>query len=75
MNTLAKVSELLFSLHQEFPTEGERHNITLNPMTNNIEVTVFSGDKWWSFVPGEKDLDNIQTGVKFFRKYIDEQNK
>lgn len=74
MNTLAKINELLYALHQEFPTQKERHSITLNPETHQIEVTVCSGGKWYSFVPGEKDLDYAQTAAKFMRKYIDEQN-
>lgn len=74
MNTLTKISELLTALHLEFPTEGQRHSITLNQLTQSIEVTVFSKGKWYSFVPGEKDLDHPQAGIKFMRKYIDEQS-
>lgn len=75
MNTLAKISELLYALHQEFPTDGQRHNITFNQETNSVEVSVFANGKWYGFVPGEKDLSHIQAGVKFMRKYVDENSK
>ena len=73
MTALYTITECLKVCQEAFPTKKERHSLTYNKETEKIELSIYAYEKWWSFVPGDKDLENIHAGIKYMKEYIEEQ--
>lgn len=66
MNTL---TDLLIRLQKEFPTDGQRHNITVGE-GGTLRLTIFRNDKWFELMLDESDLFEEDKSIEEIRKCL-----
>lgn len=68
--TYNKLLDLLRRLHEEFPTEKAKHNITLDLENEKLLLTVFYGEKWYSFTFEDGDMDDTEESIRLMKGFL-----
>lgn len=66
-----RIRKFLELAHEQWQTDKPRHNITLGPNGDDLDVTIFSGGLWHSFYATEDEFEKPAELIAQMATHID----
>lgn len=65
-----KIKEILRLCEEKWPTDGARHNFAYDAIKDELLLTIFYKDMWYTFNPEYDDLDDPTLVIEEMSKWL-----